>query len=417
MRYFNRLIIPLAVLLTGCAGTREPPPPEVSPAPEAPKVQPVRKAAPAKPVPAPAAPQAPAAQPSLSDKEVRELVTKLLPTRLKDKDGWAGDLQNAFRSLQIQPRAENFCAVIAVIEQESSFQADPVVPGLPGIIRREIDQRRDKYGIPQTVIDWMLTSASRDGRTYQQRIDALRTEKELSDLVEEIVDRVPSGSKLFPNYNPVRTGGPMQVSVEFAEAHARARPYPYQVNGSLRNEVFSRRGGVYFGSAILLDYPAPYDGMLYRFADFNAGRYSSRNAAFQYALAKVSGKALATDGDLLRYKNGAVAPEPSATLEALDAIGGKLQMSDAEIERDLRQEKLSTFARTQLYARLFALADKGGTLPRVAMPQIDLKSPKIHRQLTTEWFANRVYGRYANCLKQGGITAARLPAQGKAGAR
>jgi hypothetical protein len=108
-----------------------------------------------------------------------------------------------------------------------------VVPGLPAIVRREIDQRRDKYGIPQTVIDWMLAADSRDGRSYRARIDALRTEKELSDLIEEIVDQVPAGGKLFPNYNPIRTGGPMQVSVEFAESHVRARPDPARLSRSL----------------------------------------------------------------------------------------------------------------------------------------------------------------------------------------
>jgi hypothetical protein len=34
------------------------------------------------------------------------------------------------------------------------------------------------------------------------------------------------------------------------------------------------------------------------------------------------------------------------------------------------------------------------------MPQIDLKSPKISRKLTTEWFARRVEGRYRICLKR-----------------
>lgn len=37
---------------------------------------------------------------------------------------------------------------------------------------------------------------------------------------------------------------------------------------------------------------------------------------------------------------------------------------------------------------------------RQAMPQIDLKSPKITRKLTTEWFARRVEGRYRSCLSR-----------------
>jgi hypothetical protein len=399
-----KFLIPI-IALTGCAGIPEP---VVAPEP----VPPVSKPARVKPAATPAAPKtpikpaAPVAIPALSEREVHELVMKLLPSRLKDKSGWADDLQSASKALQIPPTPAHFCAAIAVIEQESSFRADPFVPGLPAIIRREIAQRSEKYGIPQTVIDWMLASNSRDGRSFGQRIDALKTEKELSDLIEEIIAMVPAGRELFPNYNPVHTGGPMQVSVDFAESHVRARPYPYAMKGKLRDEVFSRRGGVYFGSAILLDYPAPYTDMLYRFADFNAGRYSSRNAAFQMALSRLSGKSLLMDGDLLRYKNGNPSPESSSTLNALIYIGKTLQMSEAEIRRDLVLEKLSTFSRTPLYNRLYALADQSGIQPRVAMPTIDLKSPKIKRKLTTEWFANRVNNRYKNCLQQKGSLSA-----------
>lgn len=401
--------------MTGCASTPEPIVPQIPPAAEQPvkplrsKPAPLAVTTPAKTTVAP--PVAQTAPAVLSDLQIHERVVKLLPARLKDKDGWAGDLQTAFKALQIQPSAECFCAVIAVIEQESSFQADPVVPGLPAIVRREIEQRRDKYSIPQSVIDWMLDSKSRDGRRYQQRIDALKTEKELSNLIEEIVAHVPAGKELFPNYNPVRTGGPMQVSVEFAESHVRARAYPYPINGNLRNEVFGRRGGIYFGSAILLDYPAPYTDMLYRFADFNAGRYSSRNAAFQQALSQLSGKPLASDGDLLRYKNGNPTLEVSSTLGALLSISSELKMSEAEMRRDLLLEKLSGFSKTPLYSRLFALADKTGVKPRVALPEIDLKSPKIKRKLTTHWFAERVNGRYKGCLQQGGITPVRTTPQ------
>ncbi|MNO04445.1 hypothetical protein D3C81_2254720 [compost metagenome] len=39
-------------------------------------------------------------------------------------------------------------------------------------------------------------------------------------------------------------------------------------------------------------------------------------------------------------------------------------------------------------------------LPREVMPGIDLKSPKITRKLTTEWFAKRVDERYQRCMKR-----------------
>ena len=418
MLNFNRFILlVLIALITGCASAPEQA--SSQPATEPPKAQPAR-AKPAVSTPAKTSATPSIAKPApvaLNDQQVHALVLKILPAKLQDREGWAGDLQSAFKALQIQPTAEHFCAVTAVIEQESSFQADPVVPGLPAIIRREIEQRREKYSIPQTVIDWTLATTSRDGRSYNRRIDALKTEKELSDLIEEIVAHVPAGQKLFPNYNPVHTGGPMQVSVEFAESHVRARPYPYHINGNLRNEVFTRRGGIYFGSAILLDYPAPYNDMIYRFADFNAGRYSCRNAAFQQALSRLSGKALASDGDLLRYKNGNIAPEPSSTLIALLAISKTLQMSEIEIQRDLRLEKLLTFSKTPLYNRLFALADRTGTQPRVVLPEIDLKSPKIQRKLTTQWFANRVNGRYNSCLQHAGLAVRKPAAKGKPSTR
>ena len=53
-----------------------------------------------------------------------------------------------------------------------------------------------------------------------------------------------------------------------------------------------------------------------------------------------------------------------------------------------------------LYQRLYALAEatSGAPRPRERLPQIDLKSPKITRQLTTEWFARRVEERYRTCL-------------------
>ncbi len=379
------LLLPVAIL-AGCAGTGEQAPATRLPPDLA---QPLAGGVAAARTPAPP-----------SEHEIRAMVTRLIPVTARDRSGWADDLHDAFSRLDLPHAPQVYCAAIAIIEQESSFQADPVVPDLPAIVWRELEQRGGKYGIPRLLISAAMLKTSPDGRSYSQRIAALKTEKQLNALFEDMIAELPAGKTLFAGYNPVRTGGPMQVSIAFAEEFAREKAYPYPVNRSIRDEVFTRRGGLYFGSAILLDYPAPYDDVTYRFADFNAGRYSSRNAAFQAALARVSGKPMTLDGDLLRYRNGRPAEQPSEIEATLQALSGKLRLSPREIRRDLLLEKSAAFGQSPLYLRLFAVADQAAdsVLPRQAMPQIDLKSPKITRKLTTEWFARRVEGRYRNCL-------------------
>jgi len=240
-------------------------------------------------------------------------LSKLLPDYVKPRDAWRDDIANSFTALQLTPSAENLCAVIAVIEQESTFQADPVVPGLPKIVWSKIGEKAGGYYVPLGLVKTALLKTSPDGRSYKARIDSLRTEREMNELFEDMAAEAQSLGLPVGMKNPIRTGGPMQVSVEFAEAHVRAWPYPYARRGSVRNEVFTRRGGVYFGTAILLQYPVNYSQMLYRFADFNAGRYASRNAAFQQAVAALSGSKLTPDGDLLRYQNGVPARSSSST--------------------------------------------------------------------------------------------------------
>lgn len=345
----------------------------------------------------PPQPPAPTAYPS--EREGRALIARFIPPTAKDRDSWATDIFTAFTALRIPPTPDNICAAIAVIEQESSFQADPAVPGLSQIVWKEINSRRERLHLPKLLVDTALLKTSPDGRSYKARIDALRTEKQMNALFEDMISELPNGKSLLGGYNPVRTGGPMQVSVAFAEEQVREKPYPYPRQGSVRSEVFTRRGGVYFGIAILLDYPAPYSKILYRFADFNAGRYSSRNVAFQNAVVRLTGQQMALDGDLLRYVDGAPSTEPSTTLTALQSIAGRLGMSRSDISRDLRLEKTWQFAQTPLYTRIFALAEASGfRLSREMLPQIDLKSPKIQRKLTTAWFAERVDGRHRTCL-------------------
>ncbi len=336
---------------------------------------------------------------SLAEAEVKKRIVRLIPAYAKDRQGWADDLHTAFKALEVPHATPTYCAAIAIIEQESSFQADPSVPGLPNIVRRELDNRAGRYGVPSLLVNAALSKKSPDGKTYNERIDALKTEKQVNALFEDMTGELPFGRQLFADYNPVRTGGPMQVSIDFATLQVRERNYPYPMAKKVRDEVFTRRGGVYFGSAILLDYEVPYDAIVYRFGDFNAGRYSSRNAAFQIALGKLTGQPLAPDGDLMRYENGQPAAVPSSVEAAAIGIARQLDMSRPQIRRDLLLEKTAAFGRSPLFNRVFERAEKAGRpLPRQALPQIDLKSPKISRKLTTEWFARRVEGRYRSCL-------------------
>lgn len=335
--------------------------------------------------------------PQRTPEDVRSELLRKLPVSLADRGGWARDIQAAFAAQDLEATSENLCAVLAVVEQESTYRVDPPVSGLAGIARREIDRRAAAVHAPQLLVEAALKFRSPDGRTFDERISALRTEQELSALFEEMAARVPMGQRLFGRFNPVRTGGPMQVRIDFAAEHARG--YPYPIDGSVRREVFSRRGGLYFGIKHLLGYPVDYPAMRYRFADFNAGWYASRNAAFQRAAGIATGTRLVGDGDLL--KPGASIDTPGATERALRSISARLGMDATAIRADLRRGDEAGFTRTALFQQVFAIADAKGSgkpVPRASMPQIELESPKITRKLTTAWFAGRVEARWKACM-------------------
>ncbi|MDX9837847.1 MAG: DUF1615 domain-containing protein [Azoarcus sp.] len=341
----------------------------------------------------------------LSPTEVRAQVLRLLPSGTADREGWAADIQVAFTSLEITPSASNLCAALAVAEQESGLTADPPVAGLPKMAWSEIERRADRLGVPMLAVRIALKLPSPNGDSYGERLDTVRTERELSLIFEDFISMVPLGKRLFGDLNPVRTGGAMQVSVAFAEHHARARTYPYLVTDSIRREVFTRHGGMYFGIAHLLDYPANYESPLYRFADFNAGRYASRNAAFQKAVSAASGIRLVLDGDLIAY--GRAASDPGATERAVRTLSESIDMDDGAIRRALEDNDSDAFGESRLYKRVFELAEKHErrALPRAVLPQIALAGPKISRKLTTAWFAKRVDTRYRRCLARGGASS------------
>ena len=72
------------------------------------------------------------------------------------------------------------------------------------------------------------------------------------------------------------------------------------------------------------------------------------------------------------------------------------------MRRDLRKGDEPGFEYTALYQRTFAYSEEldARKLPRAVVPHIDLKSPKITRKLTTQWFATRVDERHGRCIER-----------------
>src|SRR5690606_3718601 len=200
--------------------------------------------------------------------DVASVVRQKMPASVKDRSEWADALAATFKSQKIAPTEENICSVLAVAQQESMYQSDPVVPGLNKIAWKEIDRRAESMHIPVFLVHTALKITSPNGKSYSERLDTVKTEKQLSEMFDDMISMVPMGQKLFGSLNPVHTGGPMQVSIAFAEKHTDG--YPWKYDGTVRQEVFSLRGGFWFGTYHLLSYPSIYSAPLHRFADFNA---------------------------------------------------------------------------------------------------------------------------------------------------
>lgn len=338
--------------------------------------------------------QAPTLKKGEKPVDVASVVRQKMPASVKNREAWASALAKTFESQKLAPTRENICSVLAVAQQESNYQADPAVPGLNKIAWQEIDRRAERMHIPVFLVHTALKITSPNGKSYSERLDSVKTEKQLSAIFDDFISMVPMGQTLFGSLNPVHTGGPMQVSIAFAQAHTNG--YPWKMDGTVRQEVFTLRGGVWFGTYHLLNYPANYSASIYRFADFNAGWYASRNAAFQYAVSKATGVKLALDGDLIRYDSD----EPGKTELAVRKLAGKLSMSDDEIHRQLKKGDSLAFEETALYNGVYKIAQQktGKTLVKEMLPGIQLESPKITRNLTTAWFAKRVDDRRAKCM-------------------
>jgi len=342
--------------------------------------------------------------------------------------GWAEAVVGALDEIGMLPTPDSVCQVLAVIEQESGYRENPQVPNLSKIVKEGIASYGKRLGPlgPPLVKGLLGAKGAGQTRSFAERFEASRTERDVDRVFRELVAHYereyPKSTKAvdlvsgivfdrrLADYNPITTAGSMQVSVRFARELAGRRGQ--EDEAAVREELYTREGGVRYGVARLLGYEASYEEPIHRFADFNAGLYASRNAALQEQLSTLTGAKLALDGDLLIYDaDGTPSSKDSQTLRAFVAFAARHapELDERRIRRDLRLEKSLELESTESYRALKqayrAVTGKSPAYARI--PELALSSPKLSRSRTTEWFARSVDRRCSDCLARAKRSGAR----------
>ncbi|MDI9721348.1 DUF1615 domain-containing protein [Acinetobacter junii] len=350
-------------------------------------------------------------------------IRKVIPARVNDRESWSQDIFDIMQELSIPKTKQNVCSIVAVVDQESNFVADPTVPGLGAKAVEEINSRlKEKFeaklgekigGTVAGYFEDVLKNQPSPENNYMSQMRKVQTERELDLLYREIFDYMAQhyhvsaltgaaklvGQDIGEKLNPITTLGSMQVHINYAKEHKR------KAGGiaELRNDLYTQYGGLYYGIHRLMEYPANYDEAIYRFADYNSGMYSSRNAAFQKMLGALTEAEISLDGDLLLYnKDGDVRSTQSQTEKELIAVFAQnnVLVTPRQIRADLKKEKEKKFEDTQTYLAVQKLYQKKTNKePMYAvMPQVVISGPKLSRDYNTHWFASRVNGRYEQCM-------------------
>ena len=99
-------------------------------------------------------------------------------------------------------------------------------PGAAGHGAREIDERAARHHIPGALVGLALNVRSPDGRSYAERLRAGEDRASAERHVRRLHRRGAARPAAVRGPESVRTGGPMQVGIAFAESHVRTGRIP-----------------------------------------------------------------------------------------------------------------------------------------------------------------------------------------------
>ena len=351
-------------------------------------------------------------KPKASNALSAEQIAARLPSRGQDKAAWASDIHDIFNTLKIERTRSNVCSAVAIIDQESNFKADPPVSKLGATSLKALNAKLDdKLGT--TLAGYfrsMLKNEPTAANSFEKQILKVKTEQQLDKVYHQMFNyfsdkyytsRITNVTKLVggdvaEKLDPITTLGSMQVHIDYARDNQR-NSGSYE---DLRRDLYSQYGGLYYGIHRLMLYPTNYPDPIYRFADYNSGMYSSRNAAFQKMLAELSKQKIDLDGDLLIYN----ASGQSQSEKALNLLAqkGTIALTPRQISSDLKKEKTQAFADSETYRTISSLykLKTGKTAPNAIMPQVVISGAKLSRDYNTNWYATNVNKRYVACMNK-----------------
>ena len=103
----------------------------------------------------------------------------------RDPRGWGQDVFRALERNGIRTTRSNLCSVMATIEQESTYTANPEVKGLGQLAEKEIAAKLAALPLPTAAVhgvNWFLANKPTREKSYLKLIRAAKTERDL-DLV------------------------------------------------------------------------------------------------------------------------------------------------------------------------------------------------------------------------------------------
>ncbi len=315
-------------------------------------------------------------RPCLTRGQARRAQAVLFRNRVRENpEEWIGALNEVLYDLKADCASDDFLLLaVTTIQMESNVRVDPPVANanLETLYANRLKQFRREHILEAAALnvsgldEQLRVKLRRDTRKGKVRTEADLDRYVLFDLRPWLLKTLQSDYH-FPQSlaelvvaravpDPVHTIGPMQVDVAKAYRNAlkRGEKVPSQAAMKawlLDPQTALKRGlkeGVYLLQLSYRQYVSELtaeQAVLFSGADYNAGEFSSRNAAFQERLSILTGRKLALDGDLLLYSDGVADAVHSKTESAVLELLGAQFTPDA-VRRDLLLEKEPGFSET-----------------------------------------------------------------------